>query len=532
MKRIMTFRSLNARISLVIVSCLVLLFALLQLDIIRQMEATVHPLRRQLTADLVEAKSELMGEWLSQRSEELALIASTLDYLVEKENVPDADYLEALLSGRGDIYESFGLVDPEGMIIVTGGSRFSITGRDYYTEALNRGGPVISNPVRSRSNSRDIVVMLHPLSALPGYFLSAAVPIEILKIIAAGINIYDGQGYIRYDGAESAPRSGLLVFSSRIPHSPSWSLEFHISEERMMESSRRLRTGSSLTVILTGIVMLVLLSFSSASIVRPLQRLQEIMKGVEEGNTELRFPAERKDEIGQLARNLNTMLEEIYRTQREKKEIALQLMQEQIKPHFLYNTLETLRWMAGDYEADELVVLIEALSTYFRIGLSRGEPFITLEQELDHTESYLQIQKARFEERLDYQIRYDEIEVERKIPRILIQPLVENAIDHGIKQLDRGRLEIRLEQKGSRLLISVENDGPEPDPSRLRRIQDALDDDRRDPDLMGFGLYSVHHRVRSLYGEGYGLSLSARGGRFLALLALPGGPGPGEGGDV
>ena len=528
MKKIMPFHSLKARISLVIVSCLVLLFALLQLNIIHQMEATILPLRYQLTADLVEAKSELMGEWLYQRSGELALIASTLDYLVEKERVPDADYLEALLSGRGDIYESFGLVDPRGEIVVTGGSRFSITGRDYYRKALDSGGPVISNPVRSRSNNRDIVVILHPLGSLPGHFLSAAVPIEILKIIAAGINIYDGQGYIRYDGARSASKPGLLVFSSKIPYSPSWSLEFHISEERMMESSRRLRTGSSVTVLLVGIVMLVLLSFSSTSIVRPLQRLQEIMKGVEEGNTELRFPAERRDEIGHLARNLNTMLEEIYRTQREKKEIALQLMQEQIKPHFLYNTLDTLRWMAGDYEADELVVLIEALSTYFRIGLSRGEPFITLEQELDHTESYLQIQKARFEERLDYQIRYDEIEVEGKVPRILIQPLVENAIDHGIKQLERGGLEIRLEESEDCLLIYVENDGPESDPNRIRRIQKALDADRREPDLMGFGLYSVQHRVRSLYGEEYGLSLSSEGGRFRALLTLPGRSRSGE----
>ena len=522
--------SLKIKVNLVVVSCLLLLLFLLQYNIARQVEATILPLRYRLTNDLVDTKGALMGEWLLQRRGELTLIAESLMFLPEDDHAR-MNYLKKLLSSRSGIYETFGLVDAEGVVSVTDGSLFSIANRKYYKNIVDTGTMLlISSPVHSLSNNRDIVVILCrlPGNSETGVFLSAAVPIEKLKSIAAGINVYDGQGMIVYE--EQVPESDddRLVFKTAIPASPSWTLEFRISEARMLESGRKLRTGSFFTVLLVGSVMILFLSFFSTSIIRPLIRLQDIMKRVENGETALRFPMEKNDEIGRLGRNLNNMLEEIYRTQDEKKEISLQLMQEQIKPHFLYNTLETIRWVARGYEAQEVETLIEALSTYFRIGLNQGEPFISIEQELDHMESYLLIQKARYEDQLNYQISYENINPEQKIPRILIQPLVENAIEHGVKFRERGTLRVHLEEEKGNLLISVLNDGPVVDKMRLERIQEQLDLDRRYAELMGFGLYSVNHRIRSLYGQAYGLQLSQNKDQFRALLRLPGSSIKGE----
>lgn len=516
--------SLKIKINLLIVSCLLILLFLLQYNIARQVEATILPLRYRLTNDLVETKGALMGEWLQQRRGDLALIAESLAVLPGDDEYL-MDYLNKLLNSRSEIYETFGLVDSAGILSVTDGSRFSIANRKYFKDIERTGEMLlISDPVRSRLNDKDIVVMLCRLPDNSGnyHYLSAAVPIKKLETIAAGINVYDGQGIIIYKKKGPKIEEGRLVFKTAIPASPSWTLEFRISEARMLESGRKLRTGSFITVLLVGTVMILFLSFFSSSIIRPLTRLQDIMKLVEKGETSLRFPIDRNDEMGELGQNLNNMLEEIYRTQNEKKEISLQLMQEQIKPHFLYNTLETIRWMANDYEAQEVVSLVEALSTYFRIGLNQGEPFISIEQELDHIESYLLIQKARYEERLNYQISYENIDPEQKIPRILIQPLIENAIEHGVKYREKGRLKIHLEQKENLLLISVRNDGPGVEADFLEKIQEQLDMDSRDADLMGFGLYSVNHRIRSLYGSPYGLRLCQNDKEFQALLSLPG----------
>jgi len=516
--------SLKMKINFTVVLSFITLFLLLHLTIKNQMEETVVPLNINLTSQIVGARGDQIAKWIDQRQSELTVIGDSLCYGGFNRQ-SGMEYLGKILADRSDIFESFGLVDGNGDIRITDGARFSIGNREYYRQIRETDRSIIiSNPIRSRSDNSDIVVMLYrlPVPVDGIVYLSAAVPIWKLKSIASEIYVYDGVGEIRYNPGSSPEDESRMVFTAPIQNSPGWELVFKISREKLREDTKKIQEGTLLTGVLVGSLMILLLTFFGSSIVKPIRQLQILMKQIEQGHSDLRCGMRRKDEIGDLADSFNTMLDEIYKAQYEKKEIALKLMQEQIKPHFLYNTLDTIQWMARDYEADELVSLIEALSTYFRIGLSRGETFITLEEELDHIESYLQIQKARYEKQLDYSISYDGIHLDQKILRILIQPLVENAIDHGVKYQNRGQIEIELNERDGCTQISVRNNGPVMDEQRLIRLRECLERDQRDDSLMGFGLYSVNHRVRTVYGAAFGVALSQEAGWFAAVITLPG----------
>ncbi|MCX7667923.1 MAG: sensor histidine kinase, partial [Atribacterota bacterium] len=193
----------------------------------------------------------------------------------------------------------------------------------------------------------------------------------------------------------------------------------------------------SITIFLAIILSL----FFSASIARPIEQLRSLMKQVETGDFSIRFTGAQHDEIGQLGHSFNKMIEEIhhliqqvYEEQRLKREIELRVLQEQIKPHFLYNTLDTIQWMAQEKGATDIVHMVSALTRLFRVGLSRGDEMVRLSEEIRHVESYLYIQKIRYEDKFDYSIELQEGLDNYRVLKVILQPLVENAIYHGIKE--------------------------------------------------------------------------------------------------
>ena len=140
------------------------------------------------------------------------------------------------------------------------------------------------------------------------------------------------------------------------------------------------------------------------------------------------------------------LLKLVYQEQKHKREAELQILHEQIKPHFLYNTLDTIQWMAKGYHAQDIVDIVLALSNFFRISLSQGKEFISLEQEIAMVKSYLDIQKFRYEELFDYEVWTDPAILKCQVPRLSLQPLIENALYHGIKESERehGTIWIRV----------------------------------------------------------------------------------------
>jgi two-component system sensor histidine kinase YesM len=173
----------------------------------------------------------------------------------------------------------------------------------------------------------------------------------------------------------------------------------------------------------------------STSMSKPIAQLITFMRKVESGNLTIRYKGERKDEIGMLGRSFNKMIAKINdlislteRQERQKREAELRSLQAHIKPHFLYNTLDTINWMARKRGAGDVAEVVASLSRLFRIGLSKGNDIILLTEEMTHIQSYLKIQKARYRDKLNYTITIDPNIHDVMILKIFLQPIVENSI--------------------------------------------------------------------------------------------------------
>jgi len=270
--------------------------------------------------------------------------------------------------------------------------------------------------------------------------------------------------------------------------------------------------------------------FFTNSITRPVQKLRSLMKKVEAGELHLRFRSRSNDEIGQLGSSFNRMVEEIenliqmvYEEQRAKREAELKILQAQIKPHFLYNTLDTIQWMAQERNAPDIAQIVVALTHLFRIGLSKGNEIIPLSEELKHVESYLIIQLARYEDKLAYQIELPEALRSNDVLKLILQPLVENAIYHGIKpKRGPGRIDIVARIEEQRLYIQVSDNGIGILGDRLAELREMLEQTGNRTIETGFGLYNVHERIRLTYGDPYGLTIESSVGKGTIIeVCLP-----------
>lgn len=306
------------------------------------------------------------------------------------------------------------------------------------------------------------------------------------------------------------------------------------------------------TILFTFIAVLlaavVALTFS-ASFTGPITELRLRMEEAERGNLNVDFDAKRyQGEIAQLGSSFNAMMEKIrtllrlvYEEQRNKREADMRTLTAQIKPHFLYNTLDTIRWMAQEHGADDIVRMVGALTRLFRISLSRGKEIIPLSEELEHVRCYLYIQKVRYEDKLNYQIECERRFYDDPVNKLILQPLVENAIYHGIKQKrGAGHIWVRVVERENDLIFTVEDDGAGMSEEKITALNRALTAGGADYDH-GYGIFNVNDRIRLSYGERYGLTYAQndRGGvtveiRFPRLNKedQPGGGAEGGSSDV
>ncbi len=271
------------------------------------------------------------------------------------------------------------------------------------------------------------------------------------------------------------------------------------------------------SLIIAGITVVIAFLasiFFTGSIARPVIKLRSLMKEAEEGNLAVRYEGRQEDEIGHLGKSFNTMIEEIqklidmvYREQQSKREAELKILQEQIKPHFLYNTLDTIQWMAQDHGADDIVKIVGALTSLFRIGLSKGKEMIRVSDELEHVKSYLIIQKARYEDKFDFSLDIVEEVLPLMVLKLTVQPLVENAIYHGIKERrGHGTIRVQAFARDGMLVFRVTDDGVGMSAEKLTAVRSLLSaspsgGSERD----GYGLRNVNERIQLSFGRQYGL---------------------------
>lgn len=265
------------------------------------------------------------------------------------------------------------------------------------------------------------------------------------------------------------------------------------------------------------------------SITKPLQKLTEVTGQVAEGNLSVRSDIHTSDEAGVLSDSLNTMidkinelLEQVTTEQVRLRKAEFELLQSQINPHFLYNTLDAIIWLAEAGEQKKVVSMVRSLSEFFRTSLNRGKDIISVKEELLHVRSYLEIQQVRYQDILNYDIDVPAELGNYLIPKITIQPLVENALYHGIKnKRGSGTIHIRGSRQENFLVIEIEDDGIGISKERLWQVNDGI----RKKILTGkdiYGLYNVNERIRLNFGEAYGINiLSTYGEGTLVRILLP-----------
>lgn len=264
-------------------------------------------------------------------------------------------------------------------------------------------------------------------------------------------------------------------------------------------------------VILCVIVVSILLS---ARIARPIRRLERTVKQVGEGDLYTPINVSGAYEVEQLSKRFNQMLQRIRQLmdqiifeQEAKRKGELEVLQAQINPHFLYNTLNSVIRLAERGKTDEVVRMIQSLSKFFRISLSKGKAFIRMEEELDHIRHYLVIQSIRFRGKFTYEITAEEQVLGLRTLKLILQPIVENALYHGIEMMpDEGFISIDAKLDGGNVVIRVSDNGLGMSPEVMNGI---LSGSIRSDKGSGVGVKNVHERIGLYYGREYGLAFES-----------------------
>ncbi len=270
-------------------------------------------------------------------------------------------------------------------------------------------------------------------------------------------------------------------------------------------------------VILLILFLLVLINYYiSSRITNPIHELENSVGELEDGNLEAEISIKGSYEIQHLGRSITSMAQQIQVLMKDivaehesKRKSEFDTLQSQINPHFLYNTLDIIVWMIENEQKSEAVKVVTALARFFRISLSRGKSIIRVSDELEHVRNYLMIQHMRFKNKFTYQIQADDDVLEMASLKLMLQPLVENAIYHGMEFMDGdGEILIRASKKGDELLFSIEDNGLGMCAEQVERL---LTDTSHVPSRRGsgIGVRNVNERIRLYFGEDYGLEIDS-----------------------
>lgn len=322
----------------------------------------------------------------------------------------------------------------------------------------------------------------------------------------------------------AAPEDGPYLFTFSRSRTLDWWIATAIPYGELTRSSAYIGRTILATATVTALAGLLLSAGLALSLLNPIKRLYRYMKRVEIGDLSGRVPVDTTDEIGKLTVGFNKMvdrlahlLEEVYvsklketRMQLRQKETELNMLQAQINPHFLYNSLETIRGMALRHDVPEIGVMASALARLLRYNVKNAGAIVTVRDELEMVNVYLRIQQFRFEDKLIFRLDVPEWALGQRIARFTLQPVVENCIVHAVER-SLGRTFVHLDavRTGERSFeIRVRDNGPGIPPDELERLRCRLAYERPE-EAAHIGLLNVHRRLRHLFGETGGLRLDS-----------------------
>ncbi len=305
--------------------------------------------------------------------------------------------------------------------------------------------------------------------------------------------------------------------------------DYIYSQTKTLESMRQKLDAQTRKIIALSIVVcayiiiFLIASFSSFAkrITKPIEELCAYTMELASGSLKANAPKSRirevqmlSDQYDQMVVRILGLIDHVKKEQEQKRKTELKLLQAQINPHFLYNTLDTIVWLAEGKRHQEVVDMITALSSFLRIGLNNGRDFITIRGEAEHVKSYLQIQHFRYEDIMDYEIDFEEQIKEYSILKLTLQPIVENALYHGIKNCrKKGFLKISGWLDKEDIFLRVEDNGIGMKPEALIKLKKLVSRGGEDVDLReGIGIANVAERIRLNFGEAYGLQVESEYG--------------------
>ena len=331
------------------------------------------------------------------------------------------------------------------------------------------------------------------------------------------INYSDGERYFMVD---TSPLTG-------------WHMVSVLRSDDIITEWRNVQAGYAIIGLVLFLIVGIATNTVTLGITKPIRQLQETMKSVDTGDFQLVGRIRATDEIQELAREYDIMVTRIRELMQEniqeqelKRKSDLKALQAQINPHFLYNTLDSIIWMGEMQQNSAVVLMTSALARLFRISISKGRELISIKDEIDHVQSYLTIEEMRYRNKFDYVIDVDPGLYEFEILKITLQPLVENAIYHGIKEIDeKGRISIRGRKEDETIVFTVQDNGRGMAPEQLRLLNSALqhpfmEQGRHARGGMGVGIRNVHARLRLYFGEDFGISCRSRRGEGTTITIV------------
>ena len=288
-----------------------------------------------------------------------------------------------------------------------------------------------------------------------------------------------------------------------------------IAIDNIVYQSRQLRQLIVSSVAISTLLTVLLIAVLSYAITHPIKKLSDAMELVMLGNLDVRVKPRRRDEVGELTSSFNFMLDrinllisEVYLKKIAQKDARLKALEAEINPHFLYNTLDCIHWMLEEKGEEEVSRIIVSLGGLLRYSIDKNNPVVCLSDEIAYIQNYLLIQKMRLEDHLGYQIDIPQSMYGQKVPKLILQPLVENAILHGVEpQGGGGFVKISAKALAGMLVVEVADNGPGMDKDTLNRLRSSLACEKSDTDHIG--VRNVDQRLRLRYGRGYRLKIDS-----------------------
>ncbi|WP_229263678.1 cache domain-containing sensor histidine kinase [Cohnella cholangitidis] len=465
-----------------------------------------------------------------------------------------ADMLESMLVSRTDI-SSVNVIGYGGQFVsgrkdLELNPYIDITGLSWYTKAKEAGGESVISPSHVQPVFKDrypwVVSLSRELISRDGQTklgvflvdLNFSVMNDMVKEIRLGqrgyLFIVDSGGKIVYHPQQQLIYSNLKsemidqvleiengTFTSdegsdsrmyTVQNSDfGWKIVGVSYVNELVDNQNEVRLSFIILGLICIVIAIVISVFLSQRVSRPIKQLQDSMKEVEKGNFDIHVSVPKTIEIGRLARAFNIMVGKIKELmsqtvldQEQKRKSEINALQAQINPHFLYNTLDSIVWMAESNKSREVVLMTSALAKLFRASISKGEELVSIKTEIDHITNYLMIQKMRYKNKLDYQIEISDSIQHFLTIKVILQPIVENAIYHGIKMKHGpGLITITAEETEADIFLIVEDNGKGMDEDKLRTM---LLPAPQQSEGRGVGVRNVHERLQLYFGPQYGLT--------------------------